>query len=404
MKKLLLLLTAVALGTSGTQAAKMDNALAGIDGRPYGNSFIFVENGVTFSVYPDGEFDFYMDNRVNVGIGAQIGNVGITFNSGYNYNPYVQYDDYGAVIQVENIPIYYDYYGRVTQIGSVDIRYNNGMVRRIGGLSVYYNGTVFSHYTGFVNIYNRHYVYRPFHRYFVRPAIVHRIVYTTPYRRYYRPVRYTYYAPYRDNHRKAYVKVGHQYRNNNTVRRANVYRNDNRVTVRENDRMGRSMANRSGRVADDSRTPNNGRTIGRVPSNTSREATARRSAPAVNRQATPRSEATRTTPGRSQRTAVNRSGNSRTVTKKEVVRTPTERTVTQRRVSATPQGRTVEKRTTTYKRPEARSSSKSPAVGRQSNSRGTVKRSAPAVRKSSSTPAQRSSGARTAASRSSRGN
>src|SRR5690606_41900752 len=72
LKKLLLFMTAVALGTLGTQAAKMDDTQAVATGYRYGNSFIFVENGVTFSVYPDGEFDFYMDNRVNVGIGAQI--------------------------------------------------------------------------------------------------------------------------------------------------------------------------------------------------------------------------------------------------------------------------------------------------------------------------------------------
>src|SRR5690606_34571799 len=274
MKKLLLLMTAIALGTSGTQAAKMDNTLAGIDAHNHGNSFIFVENGVTFSVYPDGEFDFYMDNRVNVGVGAQIGNVGITFNTGYNYNPYVQYDDYGAVIQVENIPIYYDYYGRVTQIGDVDIRYNNGMVGRIGGMHIHYNGPVFSHYTGFINIYNRHYVYRPFHRYFVRPTIAHRIVYTTPYRRYYRPVRYTYYVPYRDNPRRAYVKIGREYRNNGTVRRASVYRDDNRVAVRENDRVGRSTASRNNRLAQGNQATSRGNAVRSGSNNTSREATA----------------------------------------------------------------------------------------------------------------------------------
>ncbi len=250
----------------------MENTVSNSTIRGYGNSFIFVEDGVTFSVYPDGEFDFYMDSRVNVGIGAQIGNVGITFNSGYDYNPYVQYDDYGAVIQVENIPIFYDYYGRVSQIGNVDIWYNNGRVRRIGGLHVYYNGGVISHYTGFINVYNRYYVYRPFHRYFARPAIGFCNVYTTPYRRYYRPVRYTYYAPYRYNTRRAYAHAGKVYRNDNHYRRDNIYRNDKRVTVRDN------SVRRSG---------NNGRSNKYVEQNSYRKGNAvTRSNNTVKRQAT----------------------------------------------------------------------------------------------------------------------
>ncbi len=408
MKKLVLFITAVALGTLGSQASKMDEAMTLATGHGYGNSFIFVENGVTFSVYPDGEFDFYMDNRVNVGVGAQIGNVGITFNSGYNYNPYVQYDDYGAVIQVENIPIYYDYYGRVSQIGSVDIYYDRGRVRRIGGMHVYYNGVVFSHFTGFINIYNRHYVYRPFHRYFLRPSIA--IVYTTPYRRYYRPVRYTYYAPYRNNHRKVYAAIGKEYRYDKN-RRAQIYRNDNRVAVRDDRALRRADSGRSNsRVA----TANNGR-----------GSAVRNSSPTVNRQATvnrtggqatSRATQARTATNRTSanRTSVNRSstnrstpavqGNSRTVTKKEVTTSPTSRTVSQKRVSSTPSGRNVTKSTTTYKRPEARSSSSRTAVSR-SSSKGTVSRSSQStVRKSSGNTVKRSSSARTSSSRSSRGN
>src|SRR5690606_21831529 len=134
---------------------------------------------------------------------------GITFNSGYDYSPYAQYDDYGAVIQVENIPIYYDYYGRVTQIGSVDISYRNNRVFRMGGMYVYYNSRGFYDYhSGYINVYNRTYVYRPFHSFFVRPALGFCLVFNSPYRRYYTPFRYTYYSPYRHNQRHMYAKIG----------------------------------------------------------------------------------------------------------------------------------------------------------------------------------------------------
>jgi len=82
----------------------------------YGSSFTFNEGGITFAIFQNGEFDFYINQRRGVSFGYHRNNINITFNSGYNYDAYVQYDGYGAIIQVENIPIYYDYFGRVTRI------------------------------------------------------------------------------------------------------------------------------------------------------------------------------------------------------------------------------------------------------------------------------------------------
>jgi hypothetical protein len=110
MRNLIFLFTALVFGTASTMAATVEDKVAIRNAYKYNNSFIFVENGITFSVYPDGEFDFYIDNRVNVGANVNFGSTNITFNSGYDYNPYVQYDDYGAVIQVQNVPVVYFYY------------------------------------------------------------------------------------------------------------------------------------------------------------------------------------------------------------------------------------------------------------------------------------------------------
>ncbi len=231
MKNLVLIFSALILGTSGIMATgiKEDKVAIGNAYR-YNNSFIFVEDGITFAVFPDGEFDFYIENNIR-----NYNGVSVTFNSGYDYSPYAQYDDYGAVIQVENIPIYYDFNGRVTQIGNVDISYNRGRVFRLGGMYVYYNNRGFYNYhTGYINVYNRYYNYAPFHAYFARPALGFCLVYSRPYRRYYAPIRYTYYSPYRYNQRRAYATIGHEHRYN-TVRneRATIYRNDKRVAVRE---------------------------------------------------------------------------------------------------------------------------------------------------------------------------
>ena len=76
-----------------------------------GQSFIFMENGIEFSVFQDGQFDFFMPNygpNVNIQQDMPTANFSFSFNTGYNYNPYVQYDGYGAIIQIENTPIFYD--------------------------------------------------------------------------------------------------------------------------------------------------------------------------------------------------------------------------------------------------------------------------------------------------------
>jgi len=236
MKKFILIAAALLLGTSVGLAETGSVEARTYYGYGYGKSFIFSEGGITFSVYPDGEFDFFIDRLHQVGGHVNLGGAGITFNSGFDYNPYVQYDDYGAVIQVENVPIYYDFYGRVDQIGDVRIRYRNGRVHRVGGMYVYYTPAgYFDYYSGYINVYNRYYVYRPWHTYFARPALNFCLVYNYPYRRYYNPVRYTFYRPYRYNHRRVYASIGKSYNyRNGWNRRAKVYRNDDRVVARTN--------------------------------------------------------------------------------------------------------------------------------------------------------------------------
>ncbi|WP_299536650.1 hypothetical protein [Ulvibacterium sp.] len=261
MKQLVLLFTALVLGTTGTQAVSTENSTAISSAYRFNNSFIFVEDGITFSVYPDGEFDFYIDNRANFGANVNIGRTNFTFNSGFDYNPFVQYDDYGAVIQVENVPVFYDHFGRVAQIGGIFINYRNGFVSRLGGMNVFYNNGVYAYHTGFINVFNRRYIFRPFHRFFVRPALGFCLVYNRPYRRFYNPIRYTWYRPYRYNTRRAFARIGREHRFNRVRReRARIYRNDRRVAVRQNTRRAeairtdRGVARRNNNVARTNRT------------------------------------------------------------------------------------------------------------------------------------------------------
>lgn len=358
MRNLILLLVAVIFGTSASFANIADDRVAERNTYRYDNSFIFLEEGITFAVYPDGEFDFYIDNRVT----GRRNNV--TFNSGFDYSPFAQYDDYGAVIQVENIPIFYDFYGRVSQVGSVDINYHNGRVNRLGGMFVFYNNRGFYDYhTGFINVYNRHYVYRPFHSFFARPAIGFCFVRTTPYRRYYNPFRYTFYNPYRNNRRNTFAQIGRVHRYNEVRReRSTIYRNDKRVALRDNN-------------------VRNNRTVAQVDKNTVR----------TNRSANSRStnfNNERTIRGNNtarSNNVVRSTDNGRTIKRKTAVtRTPQRSTVTKRTVVRTPKSGSVTK--TTVNRPTQRTS-------RSANvdSRSTVQRSVSKAPARSSNVSTRSS-------------
>ena len=250
MKHFVFFFVVLFLGVGNSRAEASENKVATAAMYGYSNSFIFLENGVTFAVYPDGEFDFYIDNQVQARAGVRLGAAAITFNAGYNYNPFVQYDDYGAVVQVQHVPVYYDFYGRVNQIGNVRISYRNSRVYRLGGMRVYYTPMgYYDYHIGYINPYNRVYAFRPFHRFFVRPALGYCMVYRHPYRRYYHPVRYTYYRPYHNNARRAYAHVGKTYRYRPRTERTRIYRNDHRVVARESVRSNRTSQSRTARNA-----------------------------------------------------------------------------------------------------------------------------------------------------------
>ena len=213
----------------------------------YDDSFIFIEGGVEFSVYPNGEFDFYYNpafRRSSV-VNISVPHVNISFNSGYNYDPYIQYDDYGAVIQIEQVPVYYDYYGRIVQAGNIAINYDNyGYVLSVGNMLVQYDPYHrIAGYRGYINAYNRNYVYRPWHRYYRRPRSSFSIVFNRPYRAYYQPRRVTYVNHINiyntHHHKKNYRKF---YRPGQKVR---SYNRGHRVSQKRDIRSNLTSARRS---------------------------------------------------------------------------------------------------------------------------------------------------------------
>lgn len=213
--------------------------------RTYTNNFIFNQGGIEFAVFPDGQFDFnYLQDRNGIGFYVNTGNLQGSFNTGYNYNRFVQYDSYGAVIQIEETPVFYDAYGRVIQIGEVLINYHGKFISHIGNMNVFYSRPgVIDYYSGYINVYNRNYVYQPWHNFYSVPLVNRCIVYYTPYRLSYFPLRYTW--SYHRNYWNTPSYYNGYYARSNV--RRNFYRPHDQVNYRsfergQRDARGRAIA------------------------------------------------------------------------------------------------------------------------------------------------------------------
>ena len=97
----------------------------------------FIEKGIKFYVYPNGQVDFNLNTRTRYTR---------NYDRRYDYNyrtsnrkRHVIYDRYGKVRRVKNVSITYNRFGKVSRIGSVYVDYHHRRIARIGGLVVRYN-------------------------------------------------------------------------------------------------------------------------------------------------------------------------------------------------------------------------------------------------------------------------
>lgn len=252
MKKLIYLFTAALITVTST-ATTSRPAVSINNTRNSGDRYLFVEGGIEFSVYPDGEFDFVVPQLINdLHISVNNGPVNISYNSGFNYDAYVQYDSYGAVIQIADVPVYYDNWGRIVQAGNIAINYMNGRIAGVGNLQVFYNGNAYAYTRGYINPYNRSVSYYPYSNYFYRPYVDRCLVYNTPYRSLYTPQRFSY--NYHRNHYRAGYNDGY----------ANAYRNFNRPQGSIAHNNARSGSYRDARIATSRSTMSTGRSAADV--------------------------------------------------------------------------------------------------------------------------------------------
>ncbi|MFD0862296.1 hypothetical protein ACFQ1M_08740 [Sungkyunkwania multivorans] len=150
MKKISLLMTAMLLVVTAAQASEKisntDLTLDGLTFRYYAQPIQFVERGVTFYVFPNGEFDFnthattYRRGRRG-GINTTYGAPGVRrgFRSP-RFGVRIEHDNFGRIRRIGNTFINYTRHGMVKRIGTVYVQYNRrGLVRQVGGMHIRYN-------------------------------------------------------------------------------------------------------------------------------------------------------------------------------------------------------------------------------------------------------------------------
>lgn len=146
MKKITLLVASIFLmGGIVANAADRNDRRYPVDFRN-ADPIVFVERGVEFFIFPDGQFDFntrpsngemyYKQNRSN----AVNKTYGKHANVQYrNYGVKVEHDNRGRVRRVGNVMINYDANDRVKRVGSVYMAYNRYALTQVGGLEIIYN-------------------------------------------------------------------------------------------------------------------------------------------------------------------------------------------------------------------------------------------------------------------------
>lgn len=103
----------------------------------------FVERGIEFFVFPNGDFDFNTRPQDSQGdyffrkAGGR--NTSTQARGNTNYAGLIQHDSFGRVRRVGNTFINYDNRDRVSRIGTVYMKYNRIGMSQIGGMQLVYN-------------------------------------------------------------------------------------------------------------------------------------------------------------------------------------------------------------------------------------------------------------------------
>ena len=159
MKKITLVIAAMLIGLTSATASGHDSEFIGkkleITKRyRFMQPILFVERGVEFLVFPNGEVDFStkinntkrrtlfrknnISRRGSINKSYKTRSRGRVKYSNHKGNR-IQYDRSGKVRRVGNVFINYDHFDRVKRVGSVHMKYRHGILNQVGNLSIQYN-------------------------------------------------------------------------------------------------------------------------------------------------------------------------------------------------------------------------------------------------------------------------
>ncbi|NJM78619.1 MAG: hypothetical protein HC854_01465 [Flavobacterium sp.] len=173
-----LVITVLALGLQTVKASEK-RVFNDVDSRNYppvdyryADPIVFMERGIEFYVFPNGEFDFNTvrttaprSRNVRGNVNATYGASGSYSNTNYynnvrNNGTKIEHDYMGRVRRIGNVFINYDNVGRVKRVGSVYMTYNSFALSQVGGLRIIYDrrGRIID-IIGVVNGYSTNYPY-----------------------------------------------------------------------------------------------------------------------------------------------------------------------------------------------------------------------------------------------------
>lgn len=133
-KKMFLLLGLIAVATVQAESTKQPIRVNEINYR-YNEAISFMERGIEFHVFLNGDFDFNTRTR-----NRYYEDSGVRIERDYD----------GRIRRVGSVFINYDYRGNVKRIGSVFMRYKFGQLHRVGDLKIKYNKWGEPRYKGYV--------------------------------------------------------------------------------------------------------------------------------------------------------------------------------------------------------------------------------------------------------------
>jgi hypothetical protein len=135
---ILLLLAMMSLTTVNADNIEKSTSKIGVTNR-YNDAVTFVERGIQFHVFLNGDFDFNTH-----------------YDRYSDYGVRIKRDRRGRVRSVGNVYINYDPRGNVKRIGSVFMRYKFGNLFKVGNLHIQYDRWGNPRFRGFVKPGHRH--------------------------------------------------------------------------------------------------------------------------------------------------------------------------------------------------------------------------------------------------------